>query len=115
MMRESVAVFYVNAKDYGTACNYGSTEILVQYMENYSTDMEKMDFIIICNNDKFILKNFIAAIFSPFCRLRRFAAANVQPAAVDWPRPGVFLPAAPGLPTAQIWAKPTFGQSAKAP
>lgn len=58
MMRESVAVFYVNAKDYETACSYGSTEIPVQYIENYSTDMEKMDFIIICNNDKFILKNF---------------------------------------------------------
>lgn len=58
MMHEDVAVFYVNTKDYETACNCGSTEISVQHMENYSTDIEKMDFILIYNNDNYILKNF---------------------------------------------------------
>lgn len=57
-MREKVAIFYVEDKEYKTACENGSTEISVEYMTDYNDDLEKMDFILIGNNNQYILRNF---------------------------------------------------------
>ena len=57
-MRKKVAIFYVEDKEYKTACENGSTEISVEYMTDYNDDLEKMDFILIGNNNQYILRNF---------------------------------------------------------
>ncbi len=57
-MREKVAIFYVADKEYKIACENGSTEIPIEYVMDYDVDLEKMDFILICNENQYILRNF---------------------------------------------------------
>lgn len=57
-MREKVAIFYVADKEYEIACENENTEIPIEYVTDYPIDLEKMDFILICNDNKYILRNF---------------------------------------------------------
>ena len=57
-MRETVACFYVADKEYKIACKNGSTQIPVEHITDFHFDLEKMDFILICNENQYILRNF---------------------------------------------------------
>lgn len=57
-MREKVACFYVADREYKIACENGSTEISIEYMTDYNIDLKKMDFILICNKNQYVLRNF---------------------------------------------------------